>query len=129
MSKGGYHPNAERWGRKSGWNDSVTKVIRVPESIAAQVIDIAHKLDRGIVLDSVIEAKDEQIDSVTEAKDKQIAQLAQNLEQVKITLQDALKLKANAGGAIKAEIRKALELLGDRPASSADQMPVDDGDR
>lgn len=132
MSKGGYFPNAERWGRKSGWNDPVTKVIRVPESIADRVIDIAHKLDRGIVLDSVTETKNQEIDSVTEAKDKQIAELAQirdNLEQVKITLQEALKLKANAGGAIKAEIRKALELLGDRPASSADQMPVDDGDR
>jgi hypothetical protein len=36
---------------------------------------------------------------------------AEDLEQVKATLQQALKLKANAGGAIKKEIEKALALL------------------
>jgi hypothetical protein len=35
----------------------------------------------------------------------------EDLEQVKATLQQALKLKANAGGAIKKEIEKALALL------------------
>jgi hypothetical protein len=111
MSKGGYYPHAERWGRKSCWNDSVTKAIRVPESIAEQVLEIAHKLDNGIDLNSAIKANDIEI------------------ERVKTTLQEALKLKPNAGRAIKAEIKKVLELLGDRPASLTSQTPVDGGDR
>jgi hypothetical protein len=36
---------------------------------------------------------------------------AANLEDVISVLEQALTMKANAGGAIKAEIRKALELL------------------
>jgi hypothetical protein len=51
MARGGYHPHAERWGRKSAWkNDSVTKTIRVPEKLAEQILDYAHKLDRGEVI-------------------------------------------------------------------------------
>lgn len=52
MPRGGYHPHAERWGRKSAWNnDSVTKTIRVPEALAEQVLALAHKLDEGEVID------------------------------------------------------------------------------
>ncbi|MBD2429532.1 hypothetical protein H6G62_26815, partial [Phormidium sp. FACHB-1136] len=36
---------------------------------------------------------------------------AADLEQVIAILEQALTLKANAGGAIKAQVRKALELL------------------
>lgn len=51
MPRGGYHPHAERWGRKSAWiNDSVTKTIRIPGDLADQVLDLAHKLDRGEVI-------------------------------------------------------------------------------
>jgi uncharacterized protein (DUF3084 family) len=52
MPRGGYHPNAERWGRKSAWlNASDTKTIRVPEELAEQILDYAHKLDKGEVID------------------------------------------------------------------------------
>lgn len=72
MPRGGYHPNAERWGRKSAWRtDSVTKTIRVPEKLAEQVLDYAHKLD-----------SDEDIDYETKAKNE-VEQLKIELEQVR----------------------------------------------
>lgn len=56
MSRGGYHPHAERWGRKSAWlNASVTKTIRVPEALAEQILDLAHRLDAGEVIASETE--------------------------------------------------------------------------
>lgn len=60
MPRGGYHPNAERWGRKSAWkNASVTKTIRVPEALADQVLDLAHRLDEGEDIDCDTKAKNE----------------------------------------------------------------------
>ena len=62
MPRGGYHPNAERWGRKSAWqNDSDTKTIRVPESLAEQILDYAHKLDNGEAIDYETKANNEAI--------------------------------------------------------------------
>lgn len=59
MPRGGYHPHAERWGRKSAWlNGSVTKTIRVPEALAERVLDIAHKLDEGDTIDCDTKAND-----------------------------------------------------------------------
>jgi FtsZ-binding cell division protein ZapB len=59
MPRGGYHPNAERWGRKSAWlNASVTKTIRVPEALAEQVLNIAHRLDAGDIIDCETKASD-----------------------------------------------------------------------
>lgn len=60
MPRGGYHPNAERWGRKSAWlNASDTKTIRVPEELAEQILDYAHKLDKGEVIDYETKVKRE----------------------------------------------------------------------
>jgi hypothetical protein len=60
MPRGGYHPNAERWGRKSAWqNESPTKTIRVPEALIEQVLDYAHKLDVGEIIDYDTKAKNE----------------------------------------------------------------------
>jgi len=60
MARGGYHPNAERWGRKSAWlNDSDTKTIRVPEALAEQILDLAHKLDEGKLIDYETKAKED----------------------------------------------------------------------
>jgi hypothetical protein len=60
MPRGGYHPNAERWGRKSAWlNDSDTKTIRVPKALAEQVLDLAHKLDAEEFINYETKAKEE----------------------------------------------------------------------
>jgi hypothetical protein len=47
--RGGHRPGA---GRKSGWNHSETQMIRVPKVFAQQLLEIAHRLDEGEVIDS-----------------------------------------------------------------------------
>jgi hypothetical protein len=48
MTRGGYR---EKAGRKTSWVSGCkfadTKIVRVPAVIAAQVLEIAHKLDAG----------------------------------------------------------------------------------
>lgn len=90
MGRGGYHEHAERWGRKSSWqSEGGTRAIRVPEVLAEQILEIAHKLDSGETIDF----------------DTKAIQSAVSL------LQEATHLKANAGGAIKSKIREAIGLL------------------
>jgi hypothetical protein len=48
-NRGGYRANA---GRKSGWSTTETKTIRVPESLAEQILEVAHRLDSGESLES-----------------------------------------------------------------------------
>ena len=44
MPRGGHREGA---GRKGGWKNSETQVIRVPRIFAAQLLDIARRLDLG----------------------------------------------------------------------------------
>lgn len=44
MPRGGHREGA---GRKGGWRNSETQVIRVPKVFAAQLLDIARRLDLG----------------------------------------------------------------------------------
>lgn len=65
MSRGGKRDNA---GRKSGWVNLETKLIRIPVAIEADLMVIAKKLDQGesvqIDIESVTESK---LDSVTDS--------------------------------------------------------------
>lgn len=71
MPRGGYHPHAERWGRKSNWkNDSVTKTIRVPEALMEQILELAHRLDNGEKTAFVTESNQPIVDYDTEAMDR-----------------------------------------------------------
>ena len=63
MSRGGKRDNA---GRKSGWVNLETKLIRVPVAIESQLMAIAKKLDQGETID--LETKSIEIESVTESK-------------------------------------------------------------
>lgn len=65
-----------------------TKAIRVPVTLADRLLEIAHALDQG------------ETDPAPGSHQEAIA-----------ILKDALALKANAGGKIKAQIKKALSLL------------------
>lgn len=56
MPRGGFRENA---GRKSGWNNAETQVIRVPKSLASQLIEIARKLANGEAIELVTESKTE----------------------------------------------------------------------
>jgi len=49
MPRGGHRENA---GRKTGWKNSETQVIRVPKVFAPQLLKIAKDLDVGRVVDS-----------------------------------------------------------------------------
>jgi len=67
MSRGGARDNA---GRKSGWVNLETKLIRVPVAIESQLMAIAKKLDQGEIIDletKSIEIKPIEIESVTES--------------------------------------------------------------
>ena len=62
MSRGGARDNA---GRKSGWVNLKTKLIRVPVAIKFQLMAIAKKLDRGESIE--LETKSIEIESVTQS--------------------------------------------------------------
>ncbi|SKB11424.1 conserved hypothetical protein [Planktothrix sp. PCC 11201] len=81
-----YNPNTEGLSQPK-WVNKPVKVYRLPEAIAPKVLEYAHKLDMG-------------------SYDRQ-AELAAAID----TLTHALTLPANTGGAIKKEIRKALDKL------------------
>lgn len=86
MPRGGYHANAERWGRKSAWlNDSDTKTIRVPEALAQHILDYAHRLDSGEFIDIDTKAKTE-IEQLSQERDR----LAQELAACQAARQDDL---------------------------------------
>ena len=63
MSRGGARDNA---GRKSGWVNLKTKLIRVPVAIEFQLMAIAKKLDRGESIE--LETKSIEAESVTESR-------------------------------------------------------------
>jgi hypothetical protein len=54
MTRGGAREGA---GCKSGWKKGKTKLIRVPEILADQVLDYARKLDDDSIIESVTESK------------------------------------------------------------------------
>lgn len=62
MSRGGARDNA---GRKSGWVNTETKLIRIPVAIESELMAIAKKLDQGEIID--LETKSIEIESVTES--------------------------------------------------------------
>lgn len=72
-----------RSGRTSGWSHGKTKTIRVPERLADHIMSIAREVDAN-----------------PQAIDIAVDELISSLD-----------LKSNAGGAIKAKVRSALELL------------------
>ena len=65
MPRGGKRIGA---GSKPKWNSGKTKVVRVPESIADQVIEYAHGLDTNQALLTLAESKVVGYDGVTESK-------------------------------------------------------------
>lgn len=54
MSRGGHRENA---GRKPSWNHAETQTIRVPKAFAAQLLEVAKRLDRGESVEFVTESK------------------------------------------------------------------------
>lgn len=114
MPRGGYHPNASRWGRKSGWlNDSVTKTIRVPEALADQVLDIAHKLDEGYIIDCDTKANE------------QVSKLLAELEQLR-SERDQLDREVNELHAKIGDLDLELTNLKQQPQEQPDLEAIRD---
>ena len=65
MSRGGYREGS---GRKSGWNNRETTVIRVPKVFAEQLLQIAQKLDRGEQIEPITKSNSKRIGKVTKSK-------------------------------------------------------------
>lgn len=87
MPRGGYRGG----GRPPLFKQQPTRTIRVPVVFADQLTQIAQRLDSGESITPQIPVK--------------------NMARARDLLTQALDLKANAGGAIKAKIREALTLL------------------
>ena len=88
-------PNPQGKGLKSNqseWLHSKTKPIRLPEVLIPEILEYAHKLDKG---------------TISQKPDENIKQALSILEDCL----DSKKYPANKGGAIKREIKKALSLL------------------
>lgn len=95
------------------WKHLPTKAIRVPEAFADHLLASARQLDTGDT-----ERTPEQVDSppgLELANTERTPGLdSKKLRQARSILTKALKLRANCGGAIKDEIREALELLSEK---------------
>lgn len=103
-NRGGYRPGA---GRKGEWKSGKTKAVKLPERLVDEIMLIARALDdelevRIISNDLVTESIELKNEMVTESK---------RVEEAVLILTQALTLKPNAGGAIKAKVREALSLL------------------
>jgi hypothetical protein len=90
MPRGGARSNS---GPSPTWKTGKTRTIRVPIALADQLLEIARQLDSGTV----------QGDFESDT--------GSNIELAVQILNDALALRANSGGAIKARIREALPFL------------------
>jgi len=88
-------PNPQGKGLKSNqseWLHSKTKPIRLPEVLIPQILEYAHKLDKG---------------TISQQSDENLGQALSILE----GCLDAKKFPANKGGIIRQEIKRALSLL------------------
>jgi hypothetical protein len=68
MPRGGVRSNS---GAKGKWKHGKTKLIRVPEELADQILEYAHKLDENAKIESETESKADPslgLDSVMESK-------------------------------------------------------------
>lgn len=77
MTRGGYREGS---GRKSSWNYSDTQLIRVPKIFAAQLLQIARRLDQGEQLENLAISEEIDLDSVTESYNQdKLIQIAQDI--------------------------------------------------
>lgn len=90
MPRGGWRGG----GRPSIFTNQPTRTIRVPVVLASEVLEFAKALDKG--------------------ESKTVNGNGNDIDEVCEILEQALSLKSNEGGDIKAKIREALLLLPDR---------------
>ena len=84
----------------AGWGEA-TKAVKLPIRIAEKIQELRED---GEDADSIFSRLDNDVDEKSD--------LDFDLDEVSEILLEALKLKANAGGKIKAKIKECLELMG-----------------
>lgn len=93
-----------------------TKQVRVPEPIISQVDQLINLYqdyleNGGDALSPPEFMQNKPVDKFVEEEDKVVNRFKENSNKIISELKEALKLKANTGGAIKAKIKLVLELL------------------
>lgn len=83
------------------WNSGTTRTIRVPVTLADQVLEYAHKLDSGKSLTQVNQ----------DLSLEDIETIQETLTQVIQLLNESLKFPSNNASKTKAKVREALALL------------------
>lgn len=140
MSMSGRGGSREGSGRPSAWNNKKTAAIRVPECFLEQVLGYARQLDSGNTSQFIDNAKNQNIlqteiqdlkrdleeTQLELSKTRSLLDTSRRREQdltnhlcndpkdkfkAADILKASLKLKANAGGAIKDQIKEALKLI------------------
>lgn len=104
MVRGGKRKGA---GRRSIWKHSATQAIRVPKEFAAQLLEIARRLDDGEVLELVSSSEEtgDELESVSSSNDQltitgYIRQLELLGESMVSTKQEASNLEPHTGRAL-----------------------------
>ena len=102
MPRGGARPNS---GPPPSWKHGRTTTIRVPRALAGQIVQLARQLDEGKI--EPVSVSGIESDTGSRIESDTISKVSKAVE----ILTESLKLKSNAGGKIKVEIRKVLGLL------------------
>lgn len=106
-------------GKKPSWKSGSGKPIRIPEALHEAVLEYARELDEkmnsqnGAYENKLDSAEDERLKSINSPVGRKVArkEAEKLIDEMLDCLQTGLSLKANAGGKIKQEIRKVIEIL------------------
>ncbi|GAB4212680.1 MAG: hypothetical protein OHK0012_07380 [Synechococcales cyanobacterium] len=85
MGRGGARPGA---GAKGSWESGRTKTIRVPESLADDVLELARRLDEGETFDSDTESNRDDVERMIGLLDDLIEGLRDGDNQLEIASRD-----------------------------------------
>lgn len=109
--RAGHGGKREGSGRKSEYNNLRTKLMRLPALYESKLKEIAKMLAFGEFNDYVTKSKTDFPITENDSDKGNLIKLQKQISSSVEVLSESLKLKANAGGKIKTEIRKALEML------------------
>jgi len=111
--RSGHGGKREGSGRKSEYNNLKTKLIRLPEMYEDKLKEIGKMLAFGEFNDYVTKSKKDSPIAENNSDKGNLIKLQKQIPSSVEVLSESLKLKANAGGKIKTEIRKAIEILSE----------------
>lgn len=107
----GHGGKREGSGRKSEYNNLKTKLIRLPEIYEDKLKNVGRMLAFGDFNSYVAISNKNRNPEIEKTSMEDLKKLQKQVTSSIEVLQESLKLKANAGGKIKKEIRKAIKVL------------------